>query len=60
MIPHRTPAIGATNEESKWMKVGGLEKVSRQFWYATGGFANSNYFRKMKSGCWHYFIDWRY
>jgi hypothetical protein len=36
-----------------------VEKVSRKFWYATGGFSNPHYFRKHNGRCWEYFIDWR-
>lgn len=39
----------------------GIEKVSRRYWYATGGFSNNNYFRRAnKRGVWSYFIDNRY
>ncbi len=35
----------------------GVEKVSRAYWYATGGFENSTHFRKAtKNGVWQYYI----
>ncbi len=37
----------------------GVEKVSKRHWYATGGFENTNYFRKHNGRNWEYFIDWR-
>lgn len=32
-------------------------KVSRRYWYASGGFSNPGYFRKQRRGVWSYYID---
>jgi len=37
----------------------GVEKVTRRYWYATGGFAGRWHFRRHNGRNWEYFIDLR-
>ena len=32
-------------------------KVSKEHWYATGGFSNPTHFRKHNGRCWEYYIE---
>ena len=37
------------------MKLGTALRITKREWQALGGLANSNLFRRMRSGVWQYF-----
>ena len=40
-----------------YLKAGGIEKISRRWFYTLGGFSNPKLFRKQRGASWAYYKD---